>query len=293
VCKLKEPELPESSGGGDPHYKLQSNVHITVQCLCDVVLLDSPHAAGGTGIAIHARHAARASGTYTVISNISLRIGKTVYELMADGAAMFRDGKPYDTGKSLDGTDQSNTLYSVKKRTKGRRGNQVQYDFLFPDGSKISLRANKHFEMCYLETIGFSDVAVTGFLGRPNKRGFYDRDGEIIGATESIQANGTAVDLYAQEWQVKADEPKLFKDHDVFPQAPNRCIFVDKEVKKESEYLRSGRRGRKLREEEGVLKAAANAACGHLSDSNAKKSWCVEDVLSTGEIAIALDSFYE
>jgi len=288
---------PISSGGGDPHYTLQFNKHITVQCLCDLVLMDSPEAAGGMGVTLHARHATPKVFThgeeYTFISNLALRIGDTTWELVAAEAQIFKDGELFDVEQRID-TDSN--LYSVRKETKGRRANQVEYVFQFTNGSKISLRGNKRFKMSYLEVVGFSDSIVTGFLGRTNEKGFFNREGEIMADSEYIGGNATAADMYAQEWQVQADEPKMFMEKNAHPQAPSRCVFVDKENKEGNKYkdrLRGSRHGRRLLERESVLKAAANVACGRLSDSNPKKSWCIDDVMVTGEVEIATDSFYE
>jgi len=294
VCKFV---APISSGGGDPHYSLQFNKHITVQCLCDLVLMDSPEAAGGMGVTLHARHGTPKVFTYaeeyTFISNLALRIGDTTWELVAAEAQIFKDGELFDVEQR---TDTDSNLYSVQKETKGRRENQVEYVFQFTNGSKISLRGNKRFKMSYLEVVGFSDSIVTGFLGRTSEKGFFNREGGIMADSEYIGGNSTAADMYAQEWQVQADEPKMFMEKNAHPQAPSRCVFVDKENKGGNKYkdrLRGSRHGRRLLERESVLKAAANVACGRLSDSNPKKSWCIDDVMVTGEVEIAIDSFYD
>jgi len=294
TCKFVD---PISSGGGDPHYTLQFNEHITVQCLCDLVLMDSPEAAGGMGVTLHARHATPKVFTYgeeyTFISNLALRIGDTTWELVAAEAQIFKDGELFDVEQR---TDTDSNLYSVQKETKGRRENQVEYVFQFTNGSKISLRGNKRFKMSYLEVVGFSDSIVTGFLGRTSEKGFFNREGGIMADSEYIGGNATAADMYAQEWQVQADEPKMFMEKNAHPQAPSRCVFVDKENKEGNKYkdrLRGSRHGRRLLERESVLKAAANVACGRLSDSNPKKSWCIDDVMVTGEVEIAIDSFYD
>ena len=263
--------------------------------------MDSPEAADGMGITIHARHATPKNmmlgKEYTFISNIALRIGDTVWEVVADGAKIFKDGIEYDTEKWF--ASAGNHPFNVKKTIKGGRGNQVEYEFLFTDHSKIVFCANKRFKMAYIEVTGFSDYPVTGFLGRTDQKGFFNREGQIIADAESIEDSGVAMEKYAQEWQVEVDEPKLFMEKDVFPQAPDVCVFVDQESKKNKDLLRGSHqdllRGsrRKLSEVNSKLEAAANEACEHLADTNPKKRWCIDDVMSTGEVDIASDSFYD
>lgn len=168
----------------------------------------------------------------------------------------------------------------------------MEYEFLFTDHSKIVFP--------YIEVTGFSDYPVTGFLGRTDQKGFFHREGQIFADAESIEDSGVAMEMYAQEWQVEADEPKLFMEKYVFSQAPDVCVFVDQESKKNTDLLRGchqdllrGSR-RKLSEVDSKVEAAANeAACEHLTDTNPKKRWCIDDVMSTGEeVDIASDNVY-
>ena len=62
---------------------LHSPNHITVQSLCDLLLMDSPEASDEMGITTHTRHATTKKmmlgKEYTFISNIVLRVGDTVW----------------------------------------------------------------------------------------------------------------------------------------------------------------------------------------------------------------------
>jgi len=251
--------------------------------------MDSPDAQG-QGIILHARHATPSKkagmtdGEYTYISNLALRIGDTVWEFVAEGARLFKDGVQIEIEDSFAPLAGAGVgPYVVNKYVKGQRKNQVYYEFLFIDMSKIVLRSNLHFKMAYIEVGGFSNTDVTGFLGRTDRKGFFDREGNVM----TNVADSNDIESYAQEWQVQAEEPKLFMEKDVFPQAPQKCVFVDKKSK---DLLRGSRR--RLSENDAKLRVQATKACGHLDDSNLKKQWCIDDVVSTGFIDIASDSFY-
>jgi hypothetical protein len=290
---------PVASGGGDPHYTLHFNEFITVQTLCDLVLMDSPAAADGLGITLHARHATPKSSreavsdesSYTFISNIVLRIGNVVFELRAEGAKLFRDGVEHNVEDNGD-VASAGLPYVIKRHVKGQRKNQVQYEFIFGDNSKIALRANVHYKMAYVEVSGFKDVDVRGFLGKTDHHGFFDRDDTLMGDS----ADKVNLEAYAQVWQVQENETKLFMEKDVFPQAPHVCVFVDSgngfDINNPFEKKLRGSPRRKLAQVDSKLEKMANAACAHLSDSNPKKSWCIDDVISTGVVEVAEDPFY-
>jgi hypothetical protein len=289
---------PVASGGGDPHYTLHFNEFITVQTLCDLVLMDSPAAADGLGITLQARHATPKSSreavsgeSYSYISNIVLRIGNVVFELRAEGAKLFRDGAEHNV-EDNGGVASAGLPYVIKRHVKGQRKNQIQYEFIFGDNSKIALRANVHYKMAYVEVSGFKDVDVRGFLGKTNHHGFFDRDDTLMGDS----ADKVNLEAYAQVWQVQENETKLFMEKDVFPQAPHVCVFVDSgngfDINNPFEKKLRGSPRRKLAQVDSKLEKMANAACAHLSDSNPKKSWCIDDVISTGVVEVAEDPFY-
>lgn len=292
-----------ASGGGDPHYSLHFNQFLSVQSLCDLVLMSSPDAYDGLGVTIHARHAAplemNAGDEYTFISNLVLQIGKERWEVQADGAKIFKDGEEYklveNEARSGEGAVASGGFpYTVQMTAKGSRKNQIEYEFLFADRSKIVLRANRHFKMAFVEVSGrFGGAAIRGFLGTPEKKGLFGRDGALIATTPE----SADIEAYAQEWQVMESESKIFMDKNAFPQAPHKCVFVDSghgfletdDVNLTNQLLRGSRR--RLSEVNPEMKLAAEKACAHISESH-KRHWCEEDVIKSGFEEIASEPFY-
>ena len=307
---------------------------VTVQALCDLNLFSLKNAYGG--VQIHSRHSMPFSKKekrkgYSVISNLAIRIGNDTWELIADGTKLFRNGIYFDgfedvhektpafspAGGTYDAKDlHGSTHYSVQKFVKGQRKNIVEYVFTFPDSNsnKIVFRGNRHFKMNFVEVHGFASHSVQGFLGRPDKDGFFDRRGkDMMSQEESYLLRGNnkdharfSIELYAQEWQVGLDEPLLFINDSDFPVAPQKCSFLGKgsiEGLADSDIVDAGnklaimgeeaRPRRKLFEVDEEVVAMANKACAHLSDDNPKKKFCLEDVMVTQEPELAYDSFYE
>ena len=281
-----------------------------MQPLCDIVLMSAPDAYDGLGVTVHSRHATPKASRkdkssndlfYTYISNIGVEIGGVVFELAADGAKLFKNGSLFNIEEGMTYA-QAGLPYTVKRRMKGLRKNQVEVEIDFPiDGSKIILRGNRHFKMAFLEVSGFAHIDVKGFLGRTDTHGFFHRNGTLLAE------NGDDVDLelYTNAWQVQEEDTKLFMEKEVFPQAPHKCIFVDSGDGIESNdvlneigignLLRGFRHRRRLLGGEGdsKLHAAAVDACAHHSDdSSPKKAWCIDDIMSSGNLELAEDAFY-
>jgi len=335
LCNKLPVEVPVADGGGDPHYKLFSSELVTVQALCDINLFTSD--AHG-GVHVHSRHSMpllkeEEKKGYSIISNLALRIGGdtgTVWELMADGPKLFKDGIEFDSFEDDESTT-SNSLfttiattktsengvvddhesapkrYSIQKRVKGQRSNIIEYIFRFADNSKIVFRGNRHFKMTFVAVHGFSNHSVEGFFGRTDKRGFFDRQGNEMTSNRYVLRKKNykfTIEKFAQEWQVRIDEPNLFMNKSEYPVAPQECSFLDKgsiegvvdsnldDTGNNSSIMDASRR-RRLSDVDEAAVVMAMKACGHLSDDNPKKKFCIDDVITTNEAEIALDSFYE
>jgi len=83
----------------------------------------------------------------------------------------------------------------------------------------------------------------------------------------------TDINGFGQEWQVRADEPKLFDTQDREPQAPQVCIMP------------SPRKDTARRLGASVAKEAAEKACEHWGPNT--KDLCVKDVLAMGDLEVA------
>jgi len=274
---------------------------------------------------VHSRHSMPAlkkevEKGYSIISNLALRIGGhtgTVWELIADGPKLFFDGIEFDsfeddegiTSKtfSITSADHDNGInkYSVQKRVKGQRKNIIEYMFTFTDNSKVVFRGNRHFKMTFVSLHGFSSHSVEGFLGKPDKKGFFDREGNTMTSNKySLRTKNSkfSIEQFAQEWQVGIDEPNLFIKKSEYPVAPQECLFLAKgsiEGLVDNDYVDTGKNStmmvsrRRLSEMDEAAVLMAMEACGHLSDDNPKKPFCIDDVIATNEPEIALDTFYE
>ena len=112
-----------------------------------------------------------------------------------------------------------------------------------------------------------------------------------------------SIEKFAQEWQVGIDEPNLFMNKSEYPIAPQQCSFLAKgsiEGLVDSAHVDTGNSSnmmdvsrRRLSEMDEAAVVMAMEACGHLSDDNPKKKFCIDDVIATNEAEVALDSFYE
>ena len=300
------------------------NQLVTVQALCDLNLF-STDALGG--VQIHSRHSMPLNTNgkdtgYSVISNLAIRIGDTIWEVVAEGPKIFKNGVEFDLleeepiivhadSDKKDRDDAAAPLsYSVERVTKGQRKNRVEFIFTFADHSKVIFRGNKHYKMNFIEVHGFSRHSVVGFLGRTKEKGFFDRQGKDMLSKESSLRNDKSrfsIEAYAQEWQVGVDEPKLFMNNSEYPVAPEKCSFLGKgsieglvgndivdpgnNSMNHDEYAALPRR--KLTGVDDATAEMAREACAHLSDSNPKKKFCIEDVMATEEAELAYDSFYE
>merc|ERR1712150_165709 len=79
---------------------------------------------------------------------------------------------------------------------------------------------------------------------------------------------------FGQEWQVGASDPILFESTRA-PQHPQKCNLPD--LTKET----------KRRLGETVAEEAAKIACKHLEDRASLFSFCVQDVMATGDLDLA------
>ena len=293
-CATKLP----ASGGGDPHYLLHFNEYITVQPLCDIVLMNAPQAYDGLGVTMHARHATPKKGKhfYTYISNLAVKVGEVVFELVADTGKLLKNGSLFEIEEGETYTENG-LPYTIKMYVKGQHKKifVVEINDHFED-SKILLRTHRNYKMTYFEVSGFGSVDVEGFLGKTDMPGFFHRNGALLAESSDL------VDLqsYTNAWQVQEDDLKLFAQKDVFPQAPHKCVFVDtadglddNDLLKEKDLgqlLRGSRR--RLSGVDSNLHAAAVDACARLPDASLKKAWCIDDIMSSGNLELAEDKFY-
>ena len=173
---------------------------------------------------MHTRHAEpqdqkKAGKEYTVISHVSLKLlDDDVYELEGKSGNLYKNGELFDLDDHPgDSAIEFAGPYTIKKSIAGRKKNQIQFFFVFVDGSTIMLRANIHFAMAYFNINGrFGGARMRGLLGDTHgviMGGLYKRNGELVAKT----VKEVDIEEYANEWQVLESDAKLFRDSDYFP----------------------------------------------------------------------------
>ena len=268
------------------------------------MLSNSPDGADGSPFRIHARLTAPASSPdknqkdsekYTYISDVGLEIGPDYkFQVQSENAEVLLNDKHFTSAEEDDDDESTNKVFpfTFSKEIKGQRKNIVAYTFTFANKSKIVIRSNTHFRMTFVELHGsFGNSSVSGLLGNPKTKGLFNRKGELMSAHD--------VNAYGIEWQVRADEPKLFVNKDRFPQYPDKCVIVNSNENMPN--LRGDKssveRRRLLAADDGdddseknKLVQDAIKACSNLKGVG--KEYCVDDIIATGEFELASDSFY-
>lgn len=240
--------------------------------MCDLMLLMIESFLGGLGLEIHVRTTRidNAKSGYSFISGAALRVGQDVLEVKDDGSVLV-NGDVFDIDDNLGGEFAG---HSITKHFKGSKKNIVVYDLTFGAGATVQVRTNMRTGMIFLDVSKHISDDAVGLLGSPAHDYIFFRDGAV---DMTGQWNS-----FGESFQINADDPKLFEDKDRVPQYPAGCIYRSQSEKK------NGLRRQLL--EESVSMDVASKACAETSGS--KKSFCIEDVMLTGDVELAQDSFY-
>ena len=130
--------------------------------------------------------------------------------------------------------------------------------------------------MIYVTATGSYPQGTQGVLGSPHDPGFISRDGTRMGIKD--------VDAFVESWQVRDSDPRLFHVNRP-PQFPSKCMYDMKLIKK------MNRSSRVLKEKRTVSRKEAVDACAmHLNKP--MRSFCIDDVMMTGDIDSAEEDFY-
>ena len=250
-----------------------------------MVLTHSKRFMNGLGIRMHARLTAAETGDYSYMSEVILQVENNIFEIQSNDALVFLNGENY----TVQDVDDQDFPFKLTRAVRGQRKNMIEYTFDFLNGSSITIRANIHFKMVFVDVKGnFHGEDLQGLLGSPRKKGLFGRNGQDMEA----DING-----YGQDWQVTESEPKLFMAANREPQAPTKCtIVVDGGIGHTGVAAPQLRGRRRLLElEDGTMvdrTAAAQDACSHVS-SGGMRQYCIDDVIATGNIELADDPFYK
>lgn len=266
---------PCGTCGGDPHMKPFKAPSFSFHGQCDLVMMTSQSYDHEQGIELHIRTTRIDNGrqSYSYISGAALRIGTDVLELSDDGSLLLNGNE--DEGEGID-TFAGHALTMTKR---GKHDSIFVYDLQLSAGKSIEFRANTKTGLVFVDVKGIFPTDVAGLLGSPHHSKLFARDGK----TDLTGAWNT----FGEEWQVQGDDAKLFHDKNRSPQFPQGCIYEQTSGVKATSNLRQRRH---LMELPMLTVDEAEAACVHATGD--RKQFCVDDVLATGDVELANDSFY-
>ena len=238
---------------------------------CDLVLIDNPDFKDGLGMLVHIR--TKIETWWSYVESSVVRIGDETVEITGGKKDqwLFINGIPNEPL-------EENKWYMGKVS-----GLHVRYRQSMGNGQARIYFGNSKSKQLHLKTFGdFVKVNLDaqendhyngshGLLGRFPDGLRVGRDGVTV--IEDVNEFG-------QEWQVKPEEPRLFRSYDeewVVP-AGQKCAMPSETAEKK--LLRQRRLA------EGIPRAAAEKACAHLGDAGDRKA-CIFDVVSTQDLSMA------
>ena len=235
-----------------------------------MVLLDNPDFKDGLGMLVHIR--TKIETWWSYVESAVLQIGDETVEITGGkkGQWLFINGIPNEPLENKKWYMGNISGLHVRYRQDGGNGEARIYFgnskskqlhlSTFGEFVKVNLDANEgnHYKGSH------------GLLGRFPDGRRVGRDGETF--IEDVNAFG-------QEWQVKPDEPRLFRSYegDWIVPAENKCAMPVETA--ETQRLRRRRLA------EGIPVDQAEMACAHLATDDRKA--CIFDVISTQDIAMA------
>ena len=226
-------------------------------------MIHAPRFEANTPLTVHVRTSLRYF--YSYISSAALSIGDTVLEVSSWGEYAL-DGVSH---AALEGGIAGFPIYHNSPNEK-----QHIFDVVLGPHENITLST-------------FKDLVSVSFHGGTRDH-FGDSEG-IMGSFDGtlLARDGITVlskeeeaDRIGQEWQVREDEPMLFRTARA-PQAPTeQCRLPSTSATTEHRKL-----------EESISEAAAEEACTHLLAEDQRKA-CVYDVMAVGDLDIAQAGAY-
>lgn len=245
--------------GGDPHFKTWADEWFDFHGECDLKFMEVPEFGLGLGLTIDIRTKARYE--YSFIESAAIKIGDDVLEVGEYGqyflngveaaslqGAMLAGLYPITYEQSEDG---KSTMFSIHTHQGPADKKEVIQLKSFKD--LVSVKIENAYEQSFGASIGLMGDYYEG------KR--LSRDGSKV-ISDDIE--------FGMEWQVKADEPKLFQVNGEWEQ----CRMPSKDASAERRRLGAG-----------ISEEAAEAACAKVDHINHDS--CVYDVMATGDLESA------
>jgi co-chaperonin GroES (HSP10) len=243
---------------GDPHFTTLAGHKFDYHGACDIVLLSAPEFNNGLGMDIHIRTKSRYE--YSFIEAAAIKIGDDVFEITAYGEHMFNGVESVKLPLTMGG------VVTVEE-TKADEKNHI-FVLDIGQGETITMKSFKDLVAVVLtdkKTVFGSNVS--GILGR------FDVGADPI---DNVARDGTTLILdpmeFAEEWQVRDNELKLFTNMERFPQYPAKCVrpqITSEERRRLGEAT--------ISEEQAI---AACKTAGRTKDLDN----CVYDVIATSDL---------
>jgi hypothetical protein len=251
------PTILKASGSGDPHFKTWTGDKFDYHGACDLVLVDNPTFADGLGLRVHIR--TTRINYFSFIEQVAIQLGDDVLEFDNDVEHFLINGAEVEENRKHHKTFLGDFLIRRDPKALSIRLNK--------DGkAKIDLHTRKNGFPAVIVDPGSSDIfeGSLGLLGEWGSGKKLARDG----ITEMNDEDATA---FALEWQVRDDEPMIFKESR-FPQFPMKCTPPTK--------MLSNRLGSM------TMRVEAEEVCSHWEEDMED---CIFDVMATRDVGVAVE----
>lgn len=253
---------------GEPHFAQFSGKKFDYQGQCDLVYLNAPDFDDGAGMDIHIRTKIR--GDYSYIETAAVRIGSDIFEVSSFGDyflnGVLRADLRFATiaGRKIT-YEQPEAIKSFFKIDLG--GGHILKLSVIKDIVSVLFESDDPTEND-LEYLYKWFSTAGGMVGNMQHYGFLARDGV------TLIKNPNA---FADEWQCRDSDPKLFQVLDHAPQYPEKCVLPT-----------ASETGRRLGET--ISEEAAAKACENWPED--QKDNCIYDVMAIGSLDLALAGSY-
>ena len=253
----------------DPHFVTWYGNHYSYHGACDLVLVQNPSFAEGKGLDLHVRTEHMMDGAFSFVSNAALRIGDDVFEVVSDGSYFLNGVKDAQLPARIGGFVLTKFVGKMcKGNTHNLCSDVTSFNVLLPGNDAVRFKVAS--DMVHVDVKG----SIEGFTGSSGLMGTFPalHHGKIArdGVTFLRES-----DAFAEEWQVREEEPKLFHQSR-YPQFPETCIPAVQQLNTERSLSDTENREARL---------AAEEACSHVTGE--EWEFCIFDVMATGDYGMA------
>jgi len=251
---------------GDPHFKTWAGEYYDFHGVCDLMLIKNPEFENGQGMDIHVRSSRM--GIWSYISSAAIRIGDDVLEIVGG-----RSEKKFWINGVLGENNNIGSASNGTKLTSTLSGYPIIFKQLSKKKREFVVELGKGDKVVFTTWNAFVGIHIR----KANAEHFQKSVGLMGSFPEGLKLarDNTSViddlDVFGQEWQVLASEPKLFRNIEG-PQHPIGC-----EIPTHSEMRR--RLG-----ESAVTIQEAKKACANMNTD--VMDLCVFDIMATGDESI-------